>query len=250
MVNQEILNVLESLGLHKNEIIVYLDLIKAGKSSALEISKRTHLHRSNTYDILEQLFEKGIVDQTIENNKKIFYPIAPEDLLDYLKQKEKELEKVLPEIEKIYNYPEEKRRVTISEGINSVKNILIHLIDLKEPIFCFQTNKIFENLQGFLGEFHRARIKRKIPLKCMFESKITTNIKHLNKMDYTEIKYLSTDNENLSTIICGDKVVIIIWSEPIETIIIQSKFVSKSFQNYFQYLWSEAKTLGQIYKGV
>tara|TARA_Y100000296_G_scaffold84834_1_gene119224 strand:+ start:10164 stop:10352 length:189 start_codon:yes stop_codon:yes gene_type:complete len=62
MEENKVIGVLESIGFSKNEISIYLDLIRIGKSFAGDISKRTEIHRSNTYDILEKLLEKGIVD--------------------------------------------------------------------------------------------------------------------------------------------------------------------------------------------
>jgi len=113
---EHIFKVLESTGLTRNEIIIYLALIKLGKSSALELSKETKIHRPNVYDLLEKLLKKGIIDQSNENGKKFFYPISPSDLLDYLKQKEQELEEIIPEIEKIESLPEESERVSLSKG--------------------------------------------------------------------------------------------------------------------------------------
>jgi len=238
-----IINVLEAIGFNRNEIIVYLDLVKCGKSSVLNISKRTKLHRSNTYDVLEKLLKKGIVDQSIENEKKIFYPIEPCDLFDYLKQKEKELEEIIPEIEKIQNIPEENRRVALSEGINSARNILLHLLDFNEPLSVFGAPKNEVKIIGiFIEHFHRKRIKRKIPLRQIYGIETISMIKKLNNMDYTQAKYLPTlFNSDVSTNICGDKMVIIIWNPKISVITIQSENVAKCYQEYFEILWKQAE---------
>ena len=67
---RKILEVLEFIGLHKNERIIYLDLIKNGSSTALEVSKRTKIHRPNTYDALRKLLEKGFISQVKNISKK------------------------------------------------------------------------------------------------------------------------------------------------------------------------------------
>ena len=83
----KIFQVFESIGLMKNETIVYLDLIKTGgNSSAHDVANRTKIHRSNVYDILSKLAKKGIVTQSIENNVKKFYPVSPQNILDYFNQ--------------------------------------------------------------------------------------------------------------------------------------------------------------------
>lgn len=215
-----------------------------GKGSALDISKKTKLHRPNVYDTLEKLLKKGIIDESTENGKKFFYPIDPQDLLDYLKQKEKELEEIIPEIEKIEASLEETQRVSISEGKNSIKNILSHMLDLKEPIFSYgMKQKNVEEIKAHYEALQRERIKRKIPLKIIFEeySQKTVNlIKEMEKMDYTEAKYLVSSNQDASTFIVGDKIILIIWKSS-EVILIQNKSVAETYKEYFKILWEKAK---------
>jgi sugar-specific transcriptional regulator TrmB len=243
MEESRVINVLKSIGLNRNEIFVYLDLIKKGKSSALEISKRTQLHRSNVYDILEKLFEKGIIDETIEDSKKYFYPIEPEDLLDYLKQKEIELESILPEIEKIHNLPKEDRYVAISRGINSVKNIIQHLLDLNSPIQIYgMVRKMQESMGIFMEQFHRKRIKRKIASRIIYSPFTEDEAKKMNSLDYTRTGILATSRPKVTVFICFDKVVIVIWEIPVEAIIIQGKEIKETFEEYFNFLWESAKT--------
>jgi len=241
MEKSKIFSILESIGFNKNEIKVYLNLIQSGKSGVIDISKRTGIHRSNTYDILNKLLEKGIVDQSIENDKKFFYPVDPQDLYDYLKQKEKKLAEIIPEIEKIQNLPYEQRRVTISEGLNSAKNIISHLLDFKEPIYALGASKEFlELIEGFFEEFHRQRIKRKIVLKSILEIDAMKYIKRLNQMDYTEARYLPSNSSKTLTYICKDKVIILIWENSVSVITIENTSTSESYKNYFNILWEEA----------
>ena len=73
----QINDILRSIGLNKNEVKIFLDLIKKNSSSALEISKRTEIHRSNVYDSLRVLMEKGFVGELTGNKKKIFQALDP-----------------------------------------------------------------------------------------------------------------------------------------------------------------------------
>jgi len=243
MEEDKVTEVLESIGLNKNEVSVYLDLIRVGKSSAGDISKRTKIHRSNTYDILEKLVKKGIVDEVVENERKVFYPIDPTDFLDYLKQKEEELRKIIPEMEKIQNKPKEERKVTISEGLNSAKNILLHLLDYGEPLAVYGMPKeVVDIAGGFIEELNRLRVGKKIPMRNILGVDSLKRVKELNSMEFTEARYLPTSyNSNISTHICGDKIVLIIWDMPISTIVIENKSVAETYRNYFEILWKETK---------
>jgi len=245
MREDDISDVLESIGLNKNEVIVYLDLIRVGKSSVIDIAKRTKIHRSNTYDILEKLLKKGIVDQSIDNEKKFFYPIDPKDFLDYHKQKEIELLRIIPEIEKIQNKPREEMRVTTSEGLNSVKSIILHLLDDKEIIYKYGTSHHILNTlgEGFVNEFHRIRIKKEIPLKRIFNIKSINRARELSTMPYTEVRYIPSFKSNISTSITGNRVVIIIFEMPVTAIVIESKSVADAYRNDFNLIWEEALSL-------
>lgn len=242
MDKSKIFETLESIGLKKGEILVYLDLVMVGSSNVMDISKRTKIHRSNTYDLLEKLKEKGIVDEAIINEKKIYYPIEPEDLLDYHKQKQKELEKIIPLINQIKSTPFGERRISLSEGLNSLKNILNHALELKSPLFIYNLPKESnEILKGFFEEFHRRRIKRKIPLKIIYDSKLISLVKKTKKMDYTHARYLTKKESKSSMIICGDKVIIIMWNTPISTILITNEDTADMYKAIFETLWNEAE---------
>ncbi len=235
----EIHKALEAVGLSKNEVTVYLDLLRAGKSSAMEISKRAQLHRSNTYDILEKLLEKGIVDESIEDDKMFFCPIDPKDLLDYARQKESKLKEIIPELEKFHNKTVEESRVYISKGLNSVKNLLNHLLEVNKPVFIYGTPKeATEILGGFIEDWNKTRIEKKISLKHIYGTDSMKRIKELNEMNFTEARFLPESfNSKVSTNICGNKVVIVLWDIPISAIVIESESVAESYRKKFDILW-------------
>ncbi|MCF7910563.1 hypothetical protein K9L16_02725 [Candidatus Pacearchaeota archaeon] len=242
MEKERIFEVLESIGLKKNEITIYLDLIRFGKSSPMDISKRTGLHRSNTYDLIESLKKKGFLDETTFNDKKYYYPIEPEDIFDYVKQKQKEVEGVVDDLKKIETTKNEERQVFLSEGLNSVKNIITRLLELNQEILAIAIPREIEKiLKGFLSEFHRKRIKKKIPIKVIYEVRSLNQIRKLNEMDLTEARYLPIKSVRTSTLICNDKVVMIIWDEPITSIVINSEAVANSYKECFKILWNEAE---------
>jgi hypothetical protein len=164
-------------------------------------------------------------------------------LLDYLKQKQEELRKIIPEIEGIQNKPKEHRRVTVSEGLNSVKNILLHLLDSGEPIAIYGTPKeVVEILGGFANEFNDLRIEKKIQMRHILGADSIKRVRELDEMDFTEARYLpSSYNSMISTNICGEKVVLVLWEMPISTIVIENKAVAETYRNYFEILWNEAK---------
>ena len=238
-----IYEVLESLGFSKHEIMVYIDLIRVGKSSVMDISKRTIIHRSNVYDVLETLVKKGVVNEIFENKRKIFYPLEPKWFLEHFKRKEEELKKIIPQIESIRNRPKEEKKVVITEGLNSIKSILMHFLDAKSPIAIYGTSKeALETFGFFLKEFNGLRIKKKIPMRHILGADSLRRVRELNSMNYTEARYFpSSYNSRISTNICGNTVVLIIWDTPVSAILIENKYVAETYRNYFEILWESAK---------
>ncbi len=246
--NEEIVKVLESIGLSKNETEIYLDLLINGKSSANDISKRTSIHRTNVYDILENLSRKGIADKIIENEKNFYYPSPPKELLDSLKQTQDEFEKILPQLESIQNQKVEERKVYVSEGLTSVKNILMDLLAENQPIYIYGMPKEVMGLLGnFIDDFHTQRISKGIIFKGIYNQSAMKRIKELNCMALTEARYFpSTYDSKISTTICGNKVILQFWDLPTSAVVIENDSIAKSYKNFFDILWNEAIALNNV----
>jgi len=96
---------LEKIGLTKSEIRVYLALLKLGQTTAGPIVDEAKVTRSKIYDILERLKNKGLVSYITKESTKYFSAADPKSLLDYLEEKEKEIQddkesvkEILPEL--------------------------------------------------------------------------------------------------------------------------------------------------------
>jgi len=241
----KIITALESIGLHKNEILIYLDLIKVGSSAAHEIATRTKIHRPNVYDTLDKLLKKGVVTQSIKENRKVFYPISPKNLMNYLKQKEYDLQEVIPEIEKIQNMPKNPRRVTMSEGIRAFRNILDSLLEKNKEIVVYGIPKEVPSLiGGFIEDFHKRRIEKGILMKHVYNQDAEKRIKFLNSLESTEARALpSSFNTTITTLICGDMVLLNFWEDPLCSIVIENQSIANTYKKYFDIIWEEAKII-------
>jgi sugar-specific transcriptional regulator TrmB len=241
--NEEIIKTLESsIGMRKNESLIYLDLVHSGSSSVIDISKRIKMHRPNVYDLLDKLFKDGIVKITTIGKKKVFTAIPPKDLLKYHKEKEYELEKTIPEIEKRHNSSSKENDISMTEGIRSIKATIDNLLEINKPIYTYGIPKeVPEVLGGFIHDFHKKRIEKKIPQYHIYNFDAEKRIKQLNKMPYTKAKYLpSLYNTKIDTTICGDTVYFWIWEPPYTNIIIKNKEIAKTYKSYFKILWRES----------
>ena len=235
--------ILYSIGLNHTEIEIYIDLIKSGKSTVVDISKRVKIHRPNIYDSLERLIEKGLASKIIEEKHNLFSANDPKNLIFFHNQKQQDIKDVTKLLEKIQNKEESKREVSVVEGVSSIRNILTGFIETGKPISVYGTpDGIIDILgEGFMKDFHKQRVKKKIPLKHIYNKNASAKIKALNKLEYSEARYLPSRYESqISTNICGNTVVLMFWEEPISAVIIKSSAIAKSYKDYFRALWENA----------
>jgi len=237
---EKIKEFLNSIGLGKNEAKIYLALLRKEASSVLEISKITKIHRSNIYDSLNNLINHGLVYEINSEGRKLFYARPLKSLLDYVKHKEIELKEIINNFE-VANLID--RKVGISKGKFALKQALMSLLEPGKPIVVYGIPKFaIETIGPILKEFHKERIKRKIPMRHIYNQNAQERIKQLNKMKYTEAKHLSEKYDSLvSTNLAGDKVILIIWDKELSVIEIIDKNIAESYKNYAEILWSKAR---------
>ena len=101
---------LKELGLTDNEVKIYLLLLKQGLLNPTEISQKLGLHRGYVYDALERMQEKEVVNSVLKNNKKHFQATSPETLIEFLKLRLENFEKIVPDLKKISGIAKEETK--------------------------------------------------------------------------------------------------------------------------------------------
>ena len=152
---------LEKIGLTRSQGHVYLTLVQIGNSDALTISQQTKTPRTETYRILGELEEIGLVEKHLDVPH--FYEATPvrlgiETLLirkyEEYRQSRQELAKFLVSYEKIEKKQDViQPKITISKGKQKLLSILkygmdnvLSTVDFITPIKRWLN--IYENCQG------------------------------------------------------------------------------------------------------
>jgi len=107
--NQQLENLLTSLGLSEKEISVYLALSKLDKASVSAISQAAGLNRTSSYHVLDRLTSLGLV-KLIKGKTKEYYKIEPYDKIIFLAQKNLRVTKkrftiansIMPQLKSLY----------------------------------------------------------------------------------------------------------------------------------------------------
>lgn len=228
---------LQNVGMTKNEVKVYLALLKLGSSKVGRISKEAETNRSYTYDALKKLLEKGIVSYAIIGKQKYFRPVNPNMLLALLKQRTESIEEILPHLRGLYKQKEEVSNVRLYRGIKGVQTVLMNIIDEGKPNDVFGSEwTIAETMPAFSKHFIKGLERRRIRIRHIVRRGV-----EVAKTKTAEVRFAPEATKSpVVTNIYGDKIAIIIWSKVPEAVIIHNKEAANSYRNYFKILWKSS----------
>jgi len=128
--------ILQELGLDQREAKIYLTLLKLSSTTAAKIAENIGIDRTTTYDVLSRMGEKGIISYVKKNNVKYFQAIQPEQLMQDLKQKQNQLENIMPNLLALSQFEKEETSVEIFKGKEGMISLLKMILrDKKEYLF-------------------------------------------------------------------------------------------------------------------
>ena len=239
MIN-EIYASLEETGMTKTEAATYLALLKRGSSTAYKIAKDAHIYKANTYAALENLAKKGLVMKNEKKGKQLFTALPPEELVQNLERQKEKLNSILPLIER--HFSDEYEETSIFTGLSSLFNLHYQLLEKKQPIYVFDIPSFVpEIVRVHIEPFHTERIKRKIEMYHLYDYDAKKRSSYLNKKKYTYSKQnKETRHSSVSTLICGDTILLINWKKNFKTIKIVDADAAEAYRNQFLLLWKDA----------
>lgn len=253
LIIMEINTFLEELGLAKNEIKVYLSLLKFGSTTTTRIIKDIGINTSKVYESLERLLKKGLVSYTIIKNKKHWNAENPEKINSFLEEeknkiekKKSEAKKIINDLKKIAELNETESEYKIYEGLKGIKTARENVLNVlnKGDVFYLILSSYpdDDNLHAFWEDFQERRAKKGIKYKAIFNEKLKNIGKTRKKLANSKIKFIqSTFLSPTWTEIYGDSVAIGVLGKNPSMFVIKNKDVSTGFLNYFESLWKIAK---------
>ena len=229
-------NPLTSLGLTEAESIIYKSALKLGNCTVRQISKESGFHRTNIYDILEQLKEKGLISYS-KQGKTLYYSASdPNNLYELLKEKKEILDEILPDLRNLYNQKSDTIQVEVYKGAEGMKTVFRDMLKSKDVYGFGIKGQLREKLPIFATQWLRDAKKNKLKYYGIYTQKEN------NPSYYTEIKYVPEENSSpVATFIYDDKININIWDPTLIAIVIKSKLVASMYKKHFDLLWKIAK---------
>lgn len=230
--------VLEEIGFSENEIKVFLALLRGGTLSATELSEKAGVDRTLCYSVLSKLIDRGFASFVVSEGAKRFRAVEPQRVLDDLHEKEHKLEQLMPDLVALAKKPKEETRVEILRGKRGISALFADCLSagIKEYKLFGDVKNFQMNFPIELRKFLRELEKRKITEKLLFAEYPGVLLCKTSKMRYVPEQLVSPS----STWMYADRVIIVIWSEPIVTVMIRNKDLAKTYRAYFDLMWKSA----------
>ena len=192
---------LEEIGLTKGEIRVYLTLLKLGETTTGKIIEGAQISSGKIYEILEKLIKKGLASYIIKEKTKYFSAASPNRILDYLHEKEKNIEEkeqeLLKELQTLLSIEKAEKKeyeTNLFKGFKGIQTAIFEALeDLTEKDEILAMGIISHKKEQYnllWQRWHKERIDKKIICKAIFSDKNTDYYKSFTKMKFTEVKVL------------------------------------------------------------
>lgn len=234
---------IKDLGLTDNETKIYLILLKDGEMNPSEISQKLSLHRGYVYDALDRMQEKGVVNLSVKQNKKVFNAVSPNNLLELLRLKLDNFKKIVPNLKEITKPNKENVGSEMYKGMRVYRDILkdiissvkkndeLLLMGIDEEVLTKEVEPIY--LEQYLNIIKSKRIRERIIIK-----------KGGKRIKKSNLQYKEFDSKHIgsvSQIIYGDKVALFIFGDPHYLIILRNKDIAETYKKQFELMWKIAK---------
>lgn len=237
--------ILSDLGLTGAEIKVFLSLLELGSSTAGKVVEKSGLQNAVVHRAFHSLAEKGLLTYVKEGKIKQYQSIEPKLLLSFIDEKKEKLQRLLPELELKRKLAKKKPQATLFQGTRGVKELIHLMLETKARYYIsYGGPQKAHNLFGdfFWEAFHKKRIRKKIKADLLFHSSLKWWSRQLNKYKLTTVKTTRRGFEELTeTVICGDRVAIIMYLDKPFGFLIEEEAAARSYRKFFEILWKQAE---------
>ncbi|MCX6769658.1 MAG: hypothetical protein NT051_03180 [Candidatus Micrarchaeota archaeon] len=242
---------LESIGLTKSEIKVYLALLDMGPSSTGPIVMRSRTADSKIYGVLEKLSQKGMVSSFLKEGVKRYKAASPNMILEYLQEKKRQVEekeaavsKLLPSLLMMERQVAETNEASVFTGQRGVRTAFQDIVDSLGKGGEVRIMGVYQFGEQFLRaaqHFHKSRAAKGVKAKMLFNHGAKETAKKLQQYKPIELRFMPSDMFTPAIfLVYGNKVLISLGDE-FTMFMIKSASAAKAFNAYFDAMWASSK---------
>jgi len=232
--------ILQELGLNRRESLCYTALLELGSSKTGAIVKKTAIPSSKIYEILDKLIKRGLASYVVKNNVKHYQASDPKSLINYIEEKKRKVEKILPEL-LLKQQLATKQSVELYEGQKAIFTLFTNMISDAKPkeqylVFSINEENKTEQANLFFKNLAVRRKEKDLDVRLLKNEKYYTKEKHTK----VQLRYTSFNLPQGITLF-RDNVILLSWVESPIAIRIESKAFAHQLQEFFLDLWKSAK---------
>ncbi|MFH1064104.1 MAG: helix-turn-helix domain-containing protein [Candidatus Woesearchaeota archaeon] len=234
----KIQQVLENLGFSPNEIKVYLTLNDNGSCKAGRIAKLANIDRSSCYNALQSLIAKGLSSYVLIGKVKWFQATGPKSLIEYVKEQQRDVEDILPELSERHKASKIEGQVRLFKGYKGLRAIFQDILRTGKTNLLFgNEGQLEERMPAYQKQFVRQIKEKRIQVRGLIREDRATPTANPKNTRYVP----KTVESPVVTNIYGDKIALVIWTDVPEGIIIENAAAAKAYRSYFEFMWQNAK---------
>ena len=233
--------ILEDLGLNKNEARVYLALNELGTSTVHNIANKSGVHRTNVYDSLKKLISRGLVSFIVKENVKYYETTPSDNLVNMLKVKETELLRILPQLQLREKMAQHEGQTFILKGAQAFLSALRNFLECGDKTMMVFGAPPPVNMRPHVNLFHQDRMKKKVMIKVLYDYNDEERIKFTRSLKYSDVRFCNLQLQSpVSNCICGDQVLLALWTKNPYVIHIKNKEIADAYKQYFNMMWNNS----------
>jgi DNA-binding MarR family transcriptional regulator len=242
----QINTLLKQLGLTSNQIFIYLQLAKKGKSKAGELIRSTGFHRNIVYGTLDELIERRLVTSSKDGGVMVYKISDPQRLVAEQEDKVRAAKDVASELIK-YSKSVTPQEIIIYEGQKDFVTQARRAYEILKPgstARTLGTSPVWHDLVGndIGGELIELHKKKKIKWLALSKKITPGDKKYIDEveglMKIKESPLVSDDTNGIE--ILEDRISIRSFVEPYFIVEIVNSQLAKNYQKYFDFLWKHS----------
>ncbi|HQH27354.1 MAG TPA: helix-turn-helix domain-containing protein [Oligoflexia bacterium] len=251
-VTENVGSVLADFGLSDVEVLVYRALLALGSRPASAIAQKSGLKRGQTYNVLQGLTAKGIVQEFLKSSVRHFTCSPPQTLLSILQHREEKIAlqkqkllQVIPHLERLRNPISSQPKVRCYQGIEGIKEVFEDMIRVPNQniygLTDIEYSWTFIDGEGrdWINSFIARRSARNIWwLGIMNNSEATQYALKTRKWAKRQVRLIEGLNLRVEIDIYGPKVAITSTTGEMLGIIIESEAIADTLRSIHQSVWN------------
>ena len=249
-----VINDLITAGLNTTQAETYTLLLKHGSVSPPLLAKELHLTRSNTYKVLDQLTELGLVRREVNLKKYIYYPDNPLALTNLVAEqrnvataREEAVKRVMNDLLSTYHKHNEQPNITVVTGHDAVVEAYHAQIHLLKPIFFLRSQSDiatigFDDMHEIRTKPSRHNIKRHGITPDMSTTPVNPEIDTRSNLERTWIKN-EDYNAPVEWSVSGSTLLIVLFGTEPHAITITNPMIAGAFLQIWKLLNNTLKAM-------